>query len=317
MRHSSPMRTSSSSGSETIPAESAWRRDAHSDAPSVELEDVGLRFVKYHDKHYSLKRAVLDLLLQRENPRPVSEFWALQGLNLQLRRGERLGVIGPNGAGKSTLLKIIARILTSYHGEVHLAERSLKKLSSRRLASLIGYVPQLFSAEFPHTVNDFVLMGLYSQLGRFSPVSAVERQQVQAALALTGTSELAGRILQTLSGGERQRVLIAAALVHNPQLLLLDEPTTFLDPKHEFEVEALLREIRSELGITIIAVTHNLNLCALHSDVVLALRDGKVAFFGTPRDLMQVHVLQEIYDHRFDLLLHPRHDFNMIVPRAT
>lgn len=240
----------------------------------------------------------------------------LDGVSFSLNSGEYLSVVGPNGAGKTTLLKVLARIVGSYRGEIILGDRELRCIPHRELASFIGYVPQVFSSEFPLTVFEFVLMGLYSQLGRFSRISDAQHQQVQAVLALTGTENLAKRALQTLSGGERQRVLIAAALVHNPQILLLDEPTTFLDPKHEFEVEALLREIRRELGVSIIAVTHNLNLCALHSDTVVALRDGKVIFAGLPRDLMHANVLFEIFDHHFELLLHPRRDHNLIVPRA-
>lgn len=240
----------------------------------------------------------------------------LDRVSFSLSAGEYLSVVGPNGSGKTTLLKIISRIVSPYQGSLILGDRELRRIPIQELAGFIGYVPQLFSAEFPLSVFEFVMMGLYAQLGRFSRIADEQHRQVQAALSLTGTEKLSRRIMQTLSGGERQRVLIAAALVHNPQILLLDEPTTFLDPKHEFEVEELLKEIRRELGVSIIAVTHNLNLCALSSDAVLALRAGRVVFTGAPRDFMQVNVLFGIFDHRFDLLLHPRRDLNIIVPRA-
>ncbi|MBN8550763.1 MAG: ABC transporter ATP-binding protein [Deltaproteobacteria bacterium] len=257
-----------------------------------------------------------ELLQVRDLSFAIGSKSLLTQVSFAVDKGSYFAIVGPNGAGKSTLLKIVARVLRGYQGQVLLEGSELRNVASRVLAQRIGYVPQLFTIEFPHSVQEFVLMGLYSQLGRFFSVTGEQRQQVQAALALTGTSDLAERRLSTLSGGERQRVLIAGALVHNPHVLLLDEPTAFLDPKHEFEVEALLREIRAKLGITVIAVTHNLNHCALYCDQVLALRAGKVVFQGAPRDLMQNHVLFDVFDHRFDLLLHPRKDFYMIVPRA-
>lgn len=239
----------------------------------------------------------------------------LDEVSFSLEEGGYLSIVGPNGAGKTTLLKIIAGILAAESGEVRIAGSASAELSATARASLIGYVPQSFDPAYPHTAAEFVLMGLYPGLGRLSRIGSREEAAVRESLETVGASSYADRELSSLSGGERQKVLLAAALVHKPKLLLLDEPTTFLDPKHEEETELLLARVRKQMGIGILAVTHNLNLCALHSTHIVGLRAGRVVFSGGPEKFMQSDVLEDLFGQRFELVFHPGRAISMILPR--
>ncbi len=244
----------------------------------------------------------------------VDEKALLSGVSLALPAGQLYSVVGPNGAGKSTLLKLVARVLQVSSGGIQIAGRDIREISAQEHAQLIGYVPQTLETDYSHTALDFVLMGLYPVLQRWAAVQAEHEQAALEALAAVGMSAFSHRLINTLSGGERQRVLLAAALVHRPRLLLLDEPTSFLDPHHEQEIAELLRSLRAERGVSVLAVTHQLNACALQSDGVVGLRDGQVVFSGSPRELMQACTLQAIFDFTFQLVPHPTTGLNMVVP---
>jgi len=241
----------------------------------------------------------------------------LRDVSLVMARGEYVAMVGPNGAGKSTLLKCLDRILTGGSGEIEICGRPLASYRQKELARLIGYVPQADGRVFPFTVEQFVLLGRYPYLSPFTPVSRQDRQVVREALELTGTVEFADRLLPTLSGGERQKVLIAAALAQGAEILLLDEPTTFLDYRHQAEIRCLLARINRESGATILAVTHDVNSAALESDRIVALKEGAVAFCGLPCELMQPHVLAQIYATPLLLVDHPVARLPVIVPQAT
>ena len=238
----------------------------------------------------------------------------LRDVSFSVRKGEYLAIIGPNGAGKTTLLKCIDRILPGGSGQIEVCGRPLGSYRQRELARLIGYVPQADGRVFPFTVEQFVLMGRYPYLSPFSAVSREDGQAVREALELTGTAEFADRLLDTLSGGERQKVYIAAAMAQGADVLLLDEPTTFLDYRHRTEIEALLARANRRSGVTIVAVTHDVNHAALHSDRVVALREGSVAFCGSPGEVMKPDVLERIYGTSFLLAEHPRAGVPIIVP---
>jgi iron complex transport system ATP-binding protein len=240
----------------------------------------------------------------------------LSDVSFTVQRGEHLSIVGPNGAGKTTLLKCVDRILTGGVGEIRICGRPLESYRQRELARLISYVPQADGRVFPYTVEQFVLMGRYPYLSPFSPVSKEDRQAVREALELTGTTLFADRRLDTLSGGERQKVYIAAALAQGANVLLLDEPTTFLDYRHRAEIESLLVRANKLSGVTVVAVTHDVNHAALQSDRIVALCEGSVAFCGRPEGIMNPDVLERIYGISFSLVDHPRAPLPMIVPRA-
>jgi len=240
----------------------------------------------------------------------------LRGVSFSVYRGEYLSIVGPNGAGKTTLLKCLDRIYTGGKGEIRVFGRPLERYRQKDLARHISYVPQADGRIFPFTVAQFVLMGRYPYFSPFCSISKEDRRAVADAMDLTGIAEFADRRLDTLSGGERQKVYIAAALAQGAEVLLLDEPTTFLDYRHQMEIRDLLARLNTESGATIVAVTHDVNRAATDSHRIVALRQGLVVFCGQPKEIMQPHVLQHIYGTSFLLVPHPKTDLPVIVPHV-
>ncbi len=252
----------------------------------------------------------IDGLSVRLGGRPV-----LTDVSFTVAPGEYTVIVGPNGAGKTTLLRCLVRVLRG-EGAIAIAGRSLESYRQRELATLVAYVPQAGNWAAPYTVEQFVAMARYPHLSPFAALSPEDHRAVGEALERTRTAEFAHRMLETLSGGERQQVGIAAALAQGARLLLLDEPTTFLDYRHQAEVLALLREANRETGVTILAVTHDLNHAALEAGRAVALREGKVAFCGTARELMQPEVLYGVYATELLLIDHPAASIPIVVPHA-
>ena len=178
----------------------------------------------------------------------------------------------------------------------------------------MSYVPQSDGRILPFTVHEFVMMGRYPHLSPFSSPSREDEEAVRETLVLTGTETFAERHIATLSGGERQKVLIAAALAQGARVLLLDEPTTFLDYKHCEQVSTLLKQLNTESGVTVVSVTHDLNLAALSADRVLALREGGVVYLGGVDGIMNNDVLHEVYDKSFLFVNHPQTGVPIVVP---
>ncbi len=238
----------------------------------------------------------------------------LRDVSFSLESGSSMAVIGPNGAGKSTLLKCLLRLVMPAAGSIRLFEKVLGRYSRRALARLTGYVPQAGSDTVPFTVEEFVLMARYAYLGAFSHFTETDRQITRDAMARARVENFAGRMLHTLSGGERQKVHIAAALAQQPQVMLLDEATAFLDYRHQVEILELTDALRRETGMTVIAVTHDLNQGALQYDKVLALKDGAVVCSGRPGDLLETGRLESIYDTPFRFLEEPETGTTYVVP---
>jgi cobalamin transport system ATP-binding protein len=223
----------------------------------------------------------------------------LRDVSLAVAAGEFLAVVGPNGAGKSTLLLAALGLLPA-SGAVSLEGRPLAALGARERAQRMAYVPQGDGRPIPFTVAEVVRLGRYPYWDGFRAPGTADAAVCAEALALTDTAALAERPVAALSGGERQRVQIAAALAQEPRLLLLDEPTAFLDPRHQAETARLLRRLHRERGLALIMVTHDLNLAASCAGRVLAVRDGTVSFLGPPAALMRKDVLEPMYDAVFD-----------------
>jgi iron complex transport system ATP-binding protein len=240
----------------------------------------------------------------------------LSDISFAVSEGEYISIVGPNGAGKTTLLKCLSRIHRGGCGDIKIAGRSLKKYSQRELALQVSYVPQADGRNSPFTVYEFVMMGRYPYFSPFSSPSAADKNAVRDSLAITGTSEFEERYLRTLSGGERQKIFIAAALAQRARILLLDEPTTFLDPKHEADIYGLLARVNRERHVTVISVTHDINSAVLTSRTVMALKDGAVAFCGPAEEFMNNDILQEVYDKAFALVKHPLHGRTIVAPEA-
>lgn len=241
----------------------------------------------------------------------------LKSISFQIKAGDYVSIIGPNGAGKSTLLKCLMRINSSWTGDIFLNGQSLLRFSQRELAKKISYVPQTDGRLFPFTVEEFVFLGRYPYLNPFSTILPTDREAVNAALELTQTTGLAHRYLDTLSGGERQTVLIAAALAQGAPIILLDEPTTFLDPRHEVDIFRLLKKINQEYQRTIITITHNINQAALQGQRVLIFKAGQIIFDGKSAEIMNNQILQQVYEKSFLFTQHPETNQLITVPEVN
>jgi ABC-type cobalamin/Fe3+-siderophores transport system ATPase subunit len=231
-------------------------------------------------------------------PRPPAQAGAafsLAGVSFAVAAGDVFGVIGPNSAGKTTLLRLLTRVVQPARGEVRLAGRSVGDLGHAELARQVAVVPQEVPRPFPFSVEQLVLMGRYPHApGRFFE-SDEDRARARAALAATGVSHLAALPLEQLSGGERQRAVLARALAQEPRLLVLDEPTSHLDLRYQAETAALLQRVNAEHGMTVLLVSHDLDLAAEVCDRLLLLSGGRVVRVGAPVDVLRREVLEEAF----------------------
>ncbi len=244
----------------------------------------------------------------------VRDKQILKGVTFEVVEGQYLVIIGPNGAGKTTLLKCLMRIVKGFTGQVSVFGKPLEAYNQKELAKLVGYVPQGDEGALGFTVGELVAMGRYPYLNPFTGLSGNDRKKVAEALTRTHTASLKDRRVSTLSGGERQRVTIAAALAQEAKILLLDEPTSFLDPLHQVHVNELLGDLHASLGLTIVSVTHDINAAAIWGEQVMALKDGGVVFSGSGAELMNNDVLSSIYDKSFCFSTHPATGMPVVVP---
>lgn len=219
----------------------------------------------------------------------------LSGLSLTVEAGEILGVIGPNSAGKTTVTRLLTRVVTPSAGEIRLDGRPLGRLSRSELARWVAVVPQHTPATFPFTVEELVLMGRYPHGPDRFFETPEDLDIAREAMTATGVRELAGRPFVELSGGERQRAVLARALAQRPRLLVLDEPTAHLDLRHQAESVALLRRLNRERGMTVLIVSHDLNLAAELADRLALLADGRLARLGTPEEVIEESTLETVF----------------------
>ncbi|SMP39044.1 ABC transporter ATP-binding protein [Anoxynatronum buryatiense] len=224
-----------------------------------------------------------------------NERQILKALNLVIGRKTFLSIIGPNGSGKTTLLKNIARNLKPTDGGILIDQRALETYGSAELAREMAVVHQQTDIGAAFTVHDVVMMGRNPHLTRFQQENAHDRQIADQAMQWTSVDHLKERLINEISGGERQRVMIAKALAQEPTLLLLDEPTSFLDIHHQIEILELLKKLNQEKGISVIAVIHDLNLAARYSQEVLLLHQGKVLALGATEKVMTAANLEQAY----------------------
>lgn len=219
----------------------------------------------------------------------------LESVSFFVPRGELLVVIGPNGSGKSTLLKTLAGILRPQSGQVEILGRDISTRSRREMARKVALVPQQASVAASYTVLETVLMGRYPHQGLLGLDSARDMQVAREAMHATSIEHLQHRSLVQLSGGELQRVLIARALCQEPDIMLLDEPTSSLDLAHQVRVMDLLEELHTKHELTVIMVAHDLNLASLYGERILLLREGALAGHGPPRDVLTFENLETVF----------------------
>ncbi len=215
---------------------------------------------------------------------------------LEFADGRLTSIVGPNGAGKSTLLKCIASVLPAPPGSVFADGQDLGRLRGSERARRVGYVPQEPSFTFNYTVLDFVLTGRAAYVAAFSSPSARDAALAEEALHYVGLDGFGPRFFLELSSGERRLVLIARTLAQGSEILLLDEPTSFLDPRHEAETMALCRRLADERRKTIIVTLHNLDMAVKYSDAMVFMKGGRVASAGPPPEVLSEALLREVYD---------------------
>jgi iron complex transport system ATP-binding protein len=217
----------------------------------------------------------------------------LRGVDAAFREGELTAIVGPNGAGKSTLMSVLSGFRTEYEGRCTLDGREVARWNKRELARRMTFIPQFVRVEFPFTAEQVVYMGRTPYChGLFE--GAGDREEVDRAMRLTDTLQFAARDFRQLSGGERQRVVLAGALAQQPSVLLLDEPTTFLDLKHQIETYRLLAGLAAK-GLTVVAVTHDLNLAAAYAGRMVVLHNGQVFAEGAPAGVLTAALLRDVF----------------------
>ncbi len=238
-----------------------------------------------------------ELLLQTNDLRySIDHVPILNGIDFEVRAGEFVGLIGANGAGKTTLLKVMSGLWPGANGSIELLGRTLHDYKPRQIAQLIAHVPQSTRVEFAFSVREVVLMGRSPHLSRFELESARDRDIADTAMHLTNTSHLAERMVQTLSGGEQQRVMIARALTQEPRMLMLDEPTSNLDIKHQVGVLSMVRTLAHEQSLGVVAAIHDLGLAARFCDRLVLMTGGRIVGDGTPDDVLTPERVAQVFE---------------------
>ncbi|MFJ5317364.1 Fe(3+) dicitrate ABC transporter ATP-binding protein FecE [Pectobacterium versatile] len=218
----------------------------------------------------------------------------LDGLSLSLPAGKITALLGPNGCGKSTLLKCFAKLLTPESGTIQLNGKPLSAFSARQLSRHLALLPQQYLTPEGITVRDMVAYGRSPWLSLWGRLSPDDRQRVQLAMEKTHIVDLADKRLTDLSGGQRQRAFLAMLLAQDTPVVLLDEPTTYLDINHQVELMKLLREL-NQAGKTVVTVLHDLNQASRYCDHLVMLADGRVMAQGSPHEVMKPELLQRVF----------------------
>lgn len=238
----------------------------------------------------------------------------LHELDLQVSSGKITAIVGANACGKSTLLRAMSRLISPRSGSVLLDGKSIHQMPSKRLARTLGLLPQSSTAPEGITVVDLVSRGRHPHQGLFSRWTRADDEAVEKALAATRIQDLSDRIVDELSGGQRQRVWIAMALAQQTEILLLDEPTTFLDISHQVEVLDLLTDLNHARGTTVVMVLHDLNLAARYADYLVAMSEGRVHAYGSPEEVLTRATVQNVFNIDSRVIPDPVSGRPMMVP---
>lgn len=227
--------------------------------------------------------------------------------------GEVLGLIGPNGVGKTTLLRVLGRLFAPREGQVLLNDQDLWEMPPKQVARALSLTPQA-NPSWPLTVEQVVALGRAPHRGWLLPLSARDKQAIEQAMDRTGLLPLRQRLLTELSGGEQRRVLLARSLCQEPTVLLLDEPTAYLDLKYQMDILDLVRRLAHEDGLTVIITMHDLNQAALYADRLALLMEGRLLAIGTPQEVLTPANITEAYGVLVMVTRHPVYDTPLITP---
>ncbi|KMO96314.1 ABC transporter [Streptomyces roseus] len=225
-------------------------------------------------------------------------------------------IVGPNACGKSTLLRALARMLKPSAGQVLLDGQAIGSMPAKKVARTLGLLPQSSIAPDGITVADLVSRGRYPHQGLLRQWSPQDERIVRESMASTGVAELADRSVDELSGGQRQRVWIAMALAQQTPLLLLDEPTTYLDIQHQIDVLDLCADLHEEQGRTLVAVLHDLNHAARYATHLIAMRGGQVVAQGPPAEVVTAELVEEVFGLRCQIIGDPETGTPLVIPAA-
>ena len=235
-------------------------------------------------------------------------------LSVTIPTGKITAIVGANACGKSTLLRALARLLKPKHGIVLLDGEDIHKLPTKVVATKLGILPQTPSAPSGISVTDLIARGRYPHQKLIRQWTADDEANVAAAMVATQTIELAGRSVDELSGGQRQRVWIAMVLAQETDILLLDEPTTFLDLSHQIDVLDLLKDLNKQHARTIVLVVHDLNHAARYADHIIAMHEGSIIAQGDPREIVTEALVQQILGMRSQIITDPVSKTPMVIP---
>jgi iron complex transport system ATP-binding protein len=243
------------------------------------------------------------------NGRPV-----LENLCLEAHPGQVLALIGPNGVGKSTLLRAMARLLEPRRGKVLLSGRDVWHSTPRDIARQLALAPQTSGTYYSVTVEQTVALGRAPHRGWLLPLTAQDRAATQRAMEQAGLTALRDRLVTELSGGEQQRVVLARVLAQEPQVLLLDEPTSHLDLRYQAGILGLVHQLAHKDGLTVVVSLHDLNLAALYADRVALLGEGQLVAIGSPEEVLTPERLTQVYGVPIVVTRHPLYGTPMVTP---
>lgn len=235
-------------------------------------------------------------------------------LTVAIPDGHFTAIIGPNGCGKSTLLRTLSRLMTPQQGHVFLDGEHIQRFASKEVARRIGLLAQSATTPGDITVQELVARGRYPHQPLFTRWRKEDEEAVSRAMHATGVTELANQSVDTLSGGQRQRAWIAMVLTQETAIMLLDEPTTWLDISHQIDLLELLSELNREKGYTLAAVLHDLNQACRYATHLIALREGRIVAQGAPREIVTAELIEEIYGMRSTIITDPIAGTPLVVP---
>lgn len=221
----------------------------------------------------------------------------VKDLSIEVKQGDFTGIIGPNGSGKTTLIKAILKILKPFSGNILLDNKDIYSITGEEFAQKVSYLPSNIEIHFSYTVEEFIIMGRFPYTGRYGQYGRKDRDIVETAMRKFAIHGYRNRRLWELSDGEKQMVFLAQAVVQQPDLLILDEPTSHLDIGHQYKIMDIIRELNSQ-GLSIISVMHDLNLSAQYCSRLILIKDGSSFCTGTPETVLTYENIEKVYNTR-------------------